>query len=73
MAQWKSEKCDGNSNTMATMPAKRQLVPPEGGYGWFIVLAYAIANVCIGYTYTLHSVFAQRMHRVSASSNGRKF
>lgn len=51
MAQLKNEKRDGNANAPVEKPpvpatvAREQLVPPEGGYGWFIVLAYAIANV----------------------------
>lgn len=50
MAQLKDAKRDGNGNTATAATTKQQLIPPEGGYGWFIVLAYAIANVSIDQT-----------------------
>lgn len=45
MVQLKDAKRDENENKARVVTTKRQLIPPEGGYGWFIVLAYAIANV----------------------------
>lgn len=53
MTHLKSDKRDENANDAAAAAAaaktkmltQQQQVPPEGGYGWFIVLAYAIANV----------------------------